>query len=80
MSSTTITISSQAYERLKELKNPGESFSDVILENINPPARTCGELLDQLENIKGTFVDKELMAQVRAGRGRRSNRKTRNAR
>lgn len=80
MPSTTITISSEAYKRLKEMKNPGESFSDVILENICPPARTCGELLDQLKNIKGPFVDKELMAQVRSGRGRRSNRKARSAR
>lgn len=80
MPSTTITISAEAYERLKRLKNPGESFSDVILENVRPPARTCGELLEQLESIKGPFVDKELMAQVRSGRGRRLDAKHRRGR
>jgi predicted CopG family antitoxin len=74
MASTTITISSEAYELLKRAKRPGDSFSDVIVSYIRPPARTAGELLDRLEEIEPPLIDRALMAEVRAGRGRRSNR------
>ena len=74
MRSIRITISAEAYKRLKAVKNLGETFSDVILGNLCPPARTCGEILEQLEKIKGPFVDQALMGKVKAGRRRRSTR------
>ena len=79
MASTTITISAEAYKLLKKAKRPGDSFSDVIVSYIRPPARTAGELLDRLEEIEPPLIDRELMEQVRVGRGRRSNRPTRKA-
>jgi predicted CopG family antitoxin len=80
MASTTITISSEAYALLKRAKRPGDSFSDVIVSYIRPPARTAGELLDRLEEIEPPLIDRELMEKVRAGRGRRSNRPERKSR
>jgi predicted CopG family antitoxin len=75
MASTTISLSTEAYNLLKAAKGPGESFSDVIISSFQPPAETGRELLERLEKIKGPLIDRELMKQVRAGRGRRSNRK-----
>jgi len=80
MASTTISLSSEAYGLLKKAKGPGESFSDVIISNFQPPATTGIQMLERLEKIKGPLIDRELMARVRAGRGRRSNRKTNRAR
>jgi predicted CopG family antitoxin len=78
--STTITINAEAYKLLKRLKDPGHSFSDVILEYVRPPARTCGELLERLEFIEAPIIDREVMKEMRTGRGRRSSRKARGAR
>jgi predicted CopG family antitoxin len=75
MASTTISLSTEAYNLLKKSKAPGESFSDVIISNFQPPARTGIEILERLERIKGPLIDRELMAKVRAERGRRSHRK-----
>jgi predicted CopG family antitoxin len=80
MATTTISISADAHKLLKQLKQPGESYSDVILEYVRPPAETGGELLDRLRHIEPPIVDRELMTQVRAGRGRRSQRANRHAR
>jgi hypothetical protein len=33
MPSITVTLSSEAYARLKKLKEPGDSFSDVIVRS-----------------------------------------------
>lgn len=74
MATTTISINQEAYSRLKRLKKPGESFSDVILNHLYVPAETGEELLERLEEIHPPIVDHELMKQVRAGCGRRSNR------
>jgi predicted CopG family antitoxin len=76
MASTTITLNDPAYARLKNLKRPGQSFSDVVLEHLGPPADTCGELLEVMEQRpapKG--LDVERMDAYLKSRGRRSNRK-----
>jgi hypothetical protein len=77
MATTTISISDAAYKRLSKFKGPDQSFSEVILEQIaDPPAVTCGELLDQLQTLKGQRLgDPQLMKKIREGRGRRSNRR-----
>jgi hypothetical protein len=76
MATTTISISKAAYQRLSKLKGADQSFSDVILEQIaDPPAVNCGELLAQLEKLKGQPLGvPELMKNIREGRGRRSHR------
>lgn len=38
--SKTITISDDAYARLKKYKRPGESFTDVIVESFPHPFET----------------------------------------
>lgn len=77
MATTTISISEAAYERLSKLKGAGQSFSDVILEQISEaPAVDCGELLEQLQRLKGKALgDPARLKKVREGRGRRSNRR-----
>lgn len=77
MATTTISISEAAYKRLSKLKGDEQSFSDVILERIaEPPAVDCGELLVQLQRLKGKRLgDPARMKKVREGRGRRSDRR-----
>ncbi len=80
MATMTISVTTEAYEALKRLKEEGQSFSDVIVRNLpQPKPRTCGELLKELErDFTGVRVaDPELMKAVREGRGRRSNRRHR---
>lgn len=76
MATTTISLTTEAYEILAHMKRKGQSFSDVIVENLRPRALTCGELLEELErDFQGVkLFDSERMEQVRIGRGRRSNR------
>jgi predicted CopG family antitoxin len=75
MASTNINISEPAYQRLKKLKKPGQSFSEVILEHVfPPPCSTAAELLDSLRENPPAPADPELMRMVKQGRGRRSNR------
>jgi hypothetical protein len=77
MATTTISISDAAYERLSKLKGPDQSFSDVILEQIaDPPAVNCGQLLEQLQQLKGQpLANPARMKKMLEGRGRRSNRR-----
>jgi predicted CopG family antitoxin len=76
MASTTISVNSEAYKRLKEAKPPGKSFSDVILHYVIPPSRTAGDLLRDLEQIQGqSFIDEELMKKVEARKGKSSRKK-----
>jgi predicted CopG family antitoxin len=77
MASTTISVNDQAYKLLKKARAKGQSFSDVIIDYVQPPAKTFGELLDRLEEMPPPPIDRELMAKVRAGRGRPSQRKAR---
>ena len=77
MATTTISLTTEAYEKLANLKQDGESFSDVILKHYPRPfPRTCGELLDELEReFEGKrLINPKRMEQVITGRGRRSNR------
>lgn len=77
MASNRVALNDAAYEGLKRIRGPGESFSDAVLKILpRPKARTCGELLDELErDFEGVrLFDPELIEQVKAGRGRRSNR------
>ncbi len=75
MSYKTLTVRTEAYARLKRLKAPGESFSDVILRELPEPWKTCGDVLDGLRKMSIPKPDPELMAAVLSGRRRRSPRK-----
>jgi predicted CopG family antitoxin len=77
MATTTISITSEAHELLKQFRGPGESFSDVIVEHFGrrrSPCDTAGELVDRLESLPPPQIDEEKLKALRAGRGRRSNR------
>jgi predicted CopG family antitoxin len=47
MSTKTITITEEAYERLKSRKSENQSFSEVILQNI-PSKRKLSEILEEI--------------------------------
>jgi predicted CopG family antitoxin len=82
MASVTISLSSEAYKRLKDNKAKGESFSDVVLREVLPgPARTTKELVEQLNEMSGKrkLVDEDLMKIVETGRKRPSRRRLRHA-
>lgn len=76
MPSITITLSTEAHARLKERKEPGESYSDVVLRELPPLARTCGEALDSFRTHPPPKPNERLLEAVMEGRGRRSNRKS----
>jgi predicted CopG family antitoxin len=70
----TVNLTTEAYNRLKKFKQPGQSFSDTVLELF--PEQTCGELLDSLQEFTGKKMsDPAKMKAVREGRGRRSPRR-----
>lgn len=73
MPKMTISVSSEAYERLKERKEPGESFSQVILRELPPVAMTCGALLQALEHTTLPKGNPAAMEALRSGRGRRAD-------
>ena len=54
---------------MREIKEPGDSFSDVILRAIPRPCATAGEMLDAFENVELPPMNKRRMALLRAGRG-----------
>jgi hypothetical protein len=74
MSYKTLTVRTEAYARLKKLKAPGESFSDVILREMPEPWETCGDVLAGLRALAVPKPDAKLMGAVLKGRGRRSPR------
>lgn len=47
MSTKTITITEEAYNRLKSRKGENQSFSDVIIQNF-PAKRKLSEILDEI--------------------------------
>jgi predicted CopG family antitoxin len=75
MAFVTLTINTEAHSRLKKLKTPGDSFSDVILRELPEPWETAGDVLDGLQRMQVPKADPILRAAVLAGRGRRSPRK-----
>ena len=75
MAFVTLTINTEAHRRLKKLKAPGDSFSDVILRELPEPWATAGDVLDGLEKMQIQKADPKLRVAVMAGRGRRSPRK-----
>jgi|KBSSwiStaDraftv2_1062776.scaffolds.fasta_scaffold19829_13 predicted CopG family antitoxin len=75
MASVNVTLSSDVYDLLKKLKRPGESFTDVIRRTVRPPADTCGELLERLEEQDAVPVNVERMDAYLKQRGRRSRRR-----
>jgi len=76
MATTTISLKTEAYRALAKAKRKGQSFSDVILAYVRPPARSCGELLEDLARFEGVrLADPKLMKAVEQGRGRRSIRR-----
>jgi len=52
MGTTTISLKDEAYERLKEKKREGESFSDVVLRLTDTP--TTEEAIEDLAGGLGT--------------------------
>jgi predicted CopG family antitoxin len=75
MALVTLTINTEAHRRLKKLKAPGDSFSDVILRELPEPWERVGDVLDGLKRMQVPKTDPKLRAAVLAGRGRRSPRK-----
>lgn len=73
MASTTITLSDPAYRRLKMLKRPGQSFSEVVLEHV--PVENAGELLNEIEaQPLPAGLNLERMEKALKDRKRRSKR------
>lgn len=75
MAFVTLTINTEAHNRLKKLKAPGDSFSDVILRELPEPWQTAGDVLNGLAAMQVPQADPGLRAAVITGRGRRSPRK-----
>ena len=71
----SINVSTEAYTRLKKLKLPGESFSDVILRELPEKWETCGDVLEGLSQMNIPEPNPKLLKAMLEGRGRRSNRK-----
>ncbi len=75
MATWNIAIKEEAYKRLKKLKQPGDSFTDVILRELPDPLETAGELLDYFETHPVPKANPKRRTTVLSGRGRRSNRR-----
>jgi predicted CopG family antitoxin len=75
MATTTIRITAAAHKLLKQLKEPGESFSDVIIDHFRQRRSACetaGEMLDRLESLPAPMIDEKKLKALRMGRARRS--------
>jgi hypothetical protein len=82
MPSINITISVEAHALLSSLKKSGQSFSDVILEHVNPPpCATAGELLESFAEEPVSYkANPTVLASVKQNCGRRSPRQGRHVR
>jgi predicted CopG family antitoxin len=74
MATTNINLNVRAYRRLRKLKLPGDTFSDVLLRELPEACDTCGEVLDHLENYDVPKANPKLEKAMLSGRGRRSRR------
>jgi predicted CopG family antitoxin len=73
--SINITLTKPAYERLKKLKEPGESFSQAVLRELPERCDTCGEIEEYFTKHGVPKANSKLEKAMLSGRGRRSNRK-----
>ena len=67
-------ISDDAYARLKGLKQPGDSFSTVILRELPEPCETASAIEDYFKEHGVPAASTKLRRAMLAGRGRRSRR------
>ena len=74
--SINITLTKPAYDRLKKLKEPGESFSEMVMRELPERCDTCGEVEDYFTKYGVPKANPKLEKRMLAGRGRRSNRKS----
>jgi predicted CopG family antitoxin len=74
MATVSITVTEEAYRRLKKLKQPGDSFSDVIVRELPEPCDTGAELLESFKTRPVPKADPQVRKIVLANRGRRSSR------
>ncbi|MHA2249272.1 MAG: antitoxin VapB family protein [Candidatus Kariarchaeaceae archaeon] len=58
MATKTVSITEDAYQQLKQLKLPGESFSQVILRLISRSQKGLSSLLDFIEDLPNDDVKK----------------------
>jgi len=75
MATWNIAIKEEAYKRLKKLKQPGDSFTDVILRELPDPLETAGEILDYFEKHPVPKANPKMREAMLSGRGRRSHRR-----
>lgn len=67
-----ISLSEKAYETLKDMKKPGESFSDVVLRVAKPKKKKS--LLEFSGKWVGDDID-EVFAQIKKDREQSASRK-----
>jgi predicted CopG family antitoxin len=72
--SINITLTKPAYEKLKKLKEPGESFSQMVMRELPDRLNTAGEVLDYFGKHGVPKANPKLEQKMLSGRGRRSNR------
>ena len=72
--SINITLTKAAYDRLKKLKEPGESFSQMVMRELPERLVTCGELEDYFAKHGVPKANPKLEQAMLSGRGRRSRR------
>ena len=73
--SINITLTKPAYDRLKKLKEPGESFSEAIIRELPEKCDTLGEIDDYYTKHGVPKANPVLFKRMLEGRGRRSKRK-----
>jgi hypothetical protein len=76
MGNRTISVPADVHELLRQQKLAGESFGDLLRRRLQPPADTCGEILDRLEELDPHLAGIQLaeLDRLAASRGRRSRR------